>query len=443
MILKNSEYQLKLTNRIKKLFIKESFLARIIILAGGTAVGQMFSILSMPLITRLYLPEDLGRYGLFTSFIAIGSVSSSLLYEPAIVSAKDDREAADLTILCFFLILMTAPLVTLLFWIMVRSNILGFGSFTGITAIWVVICYVFVAIFNTLKYWFIRKGNFPLLGSISAIQNIARSLIQILAGLAFTGSIGLLAGDAIGRGCGISRMLNQGKEGLIESKSPIQISRLYKISLTYIKYPKYVLPSSIIDVLASTISMPIIMTLYGGTSGGQFVLAQRLLSIPIGLISVSTADAFHNQISTYATESIEKIRPFFLKTAYKLFLTSCIISIPMAAMGLSGLNFFFGADWANAGLLVLLMLPWSMLGLVVSPLSRITFVLNSQQYKLIYDVFSLLGQILVFIYAAVVKPSLFETTAWLSIVGVLAYAIYFHILLKIVNLDSFKSDQPM
>jgi uncharacterized membrane protein len=88
-------------------------------------------------------------------------------------------------------------------------------------------------------------------------------------------------------------------------------------------------------------------------------------------------------------------------------------------------------------------LPWSMLGLVVSPLSRITFVLNSQQYKLIYDVFSLLGQILVFAYAAVVKPSLFETTAWLSIVGVLAYAIYFHILLKIVNLDSFKSDQPM
>src|SRR6185312_9851321 len=40
-------------------------------LTGGSAIGQGFTVAVAPLITRLYLPDNLGQLGLFTAFINV------------------------------------------------------------------------------------------------------------------------------------------------------------------------------------------------------------------------------------------------------------------------------------------------------------------------------------------------------------------------------------
>src|SRR5919201_3348712 len=64
-----------------------SFARDVATLGAGTAVAQIFTIASGPVITRLYTPNDLGVLGLFTSFLSVATVATSLKYELGIVSA--------------------------------------------------------------------------------------------------------------------------------------------------------------------------------------------------------------------------------------------------------------------------------------------------------------------------------------------------------------------
>src|SRR5260370_11757382 len=75
-----------------------SVLRNFSILSGGSALAQGFNIALTPLITRLYLPDNLGQLGLFTAFINVAVLAASLPYEFAIVSARNDPAASQLTL---------------------------------------------------------------------------------------------------------------------------------------------------------------------------------------------------------------------------------------------------------------------------------------------------------------------------------------------------------
>src|SRR6185437_14546898 len=105
-----------------------SVLRNFSILSGGSAVAQGFSVAVAPLITRLYLPDTLGQLGLFTAFINVAVLVASLRYELAIVSARNDREAAQLTLSCLLFGLPISTAAALTFYLLVRNGILGYGN---------------------------------------------------------------------------------------------------------------------------------------------------------------------------------------------------------------------------------------------------------------------------------------------------------------------------
>ena len=84
---------------------ESKFLANVIKLAGGSAMGQALVVLSTPLITRLYGQVDMGIFGIFMSFISFASVGVALRYDLAIVASRDKLEADVLLILSIVIIL--------------------------------------------------------------------------------------------------------------------------------------------------------------------------------------------------------------------------------------------------------------------------------------------------------------------------------------------------
>ena len=48
-----------------------SFARNVAVLGGGTAIAQSFNVLLAPVLTRLYRPESLGQFELFTSFLNV------------------------------------------------------------------------------------------------------------------------------------------------------------------------------------------------------------------------------------------------------------------------------------------------------------------------------------------------------------------------------------
>ena len=83
-------------------------------IAGGTAIAQGINILSTPILSRMYSPEDFGIAAVFVSLIFLLSVVASLRYELAIPLPKTERHADALVILSFIVQIIFAFILLIL-----------------------------------------------------------------------------------------------------------------------------------------------------------------------------------------------------------------------------------------------------------------------------------------------------------------------------------------
>jgi O-antigen/teichoic acid export membrane protein len=82
-----------LQRRIQQRIPRAGFFRNVAILAGGTAIAQALNVLTAPIITRLYTPNDLGNLSVYISIYSILVVVASWRYETAIPLPKDDETA--------------------------------------------------------------------------------------------------------------------------------------------------------------------------------------------------------------------------------------------------------------------------------------------------------------------------------------------------------------
>src|SRR5215472_7489227 len=74
----------------------KGFATNVAYMLTGTVVGQAFSVLLAPMLTRIYLPDQFGYLGVYTATLAIIGVAAALGYELAIPIAPSSEELANL-----------------------------------------------------------------------------------------------------------------------------------------------------------------------------------------------------------------------------------------------------------------------------------------------------------------------------------------------------------
>src|ERR1700675_2550998 len=414
-------------------FAKGRFSHHVAVLGGGTAVAQSLTLLFAPVLTRLYVPEDVGRMGLYLAFAGIGGVASSLRDEVAIVSAVDDEEAALLTFLSMIFVIPTSLFSSAVLYLMIRKSVLGLGSLPAYTSLLAFPALFLSASFAALRYWFIRKESYGVISEAVVTQNATRAGSQALFGWWGFGWLGLFCGDLMGRVTGMGRMFRDAWPVIRALVIPLRAGKLFTVAQKYRKFPLYSLPSSLVDTLATGISLPIIAQLYGTTDAGFFALVQRVLAVPILLVGTSVADAFHSRMAKYSEPESRGIVPFFNRIAAGLLLVGLGPAILLAFFGERLFTVAFGNTWMTAGSLAAVMAPWAMAQLVVSPLSRVVFVFQRQEWKLVYDVVSLLTTVGTLYLGYSNGLSLLRTIRILSLISVVTYALYYLILMRVVS----------
>src|SRR4029077_6410766 len=101
------------------------FATDVAVLSGGASLGHLFTIAAAPILTRLYLPRDIGDLGLFNAFLGVVTIAASLQYDVAIISAPCQRDAAHLTRLSMLLTIPTSVAGGLLLYAMIRFSLVG------------------------------------------------------------------------------------------------------------------------------------------------------------------------------------------------------------------------------------------------------------------------------------------------------------------------------
>lgn len=404
------------------------FFSHVFNLGGGTAIGQLVVILTTPIITRMYTPAEMGIFSLLVAFVGFVSVGTGLRYELAIVSSHDDKEAAFLTWVSFLTSVPAAILCGLVLLGMIRFNILSYSGLPLWSAPIVGLLLIFTQLFMSLRYWYVRQMNFSTIAKSMISQGFGRALVPLAAGLMGVGWVGLLMGEVAGRVLGIYRMLLAALPSLI---SIIRQSSWGDFTYTlkkYRKYPCVVLPSSLIDALASTLPLPVVSYLFGVEKAGLFFLVMRFATLPAAFISASIADVFHARVSEDYRNNPELLRPFLISTASKLFKIGLIVYVPLAAISPFLFGTIFGEKWAMAGIVMSITAPLALFSLVVSPVSRLLLVVDRTEIKLLADficlVFPLLGLTITHHY----NGNFLFSMAIFSFMHIIANIFYFFII---------------
>jgi O-antigen/teichoic acid export membrane protein len=415
------------------------FLRGVAIIAGGSAIAQAIPFLLMPVLSRLYAPSDMGQFALYFSFFSVFANATTLGYSQAIVSADDEAEAGYLTVLSAVIVFPAGLAFAALLAVFIDQSWFGFESLPLTATPFMFLSLAFTGLYLTMRYWLIREGNFAVASKATVMQSIGRMATQIVVGLVRPFWGGLVAGEVAGRASGLRAMWKASSGRISEATRPLKSEMLRQTAHKYRKFPLLSTPSNLLDSLGAMLPVPLIARSFGIDAAGQYSIASQSLLVPLSLVSSSVADVFHNRIARYARETPHRARRFFFVVTGTLLLLG---AAPMMVVMLFGdviWPFVFGEQWTLAGTLVAAIAPWALARFVVSPVSRVVFVYQGQELKLVYDVLSVGAVVLVFVLADRADMSLTDSLRTLAVAQVAIYSVYFLLLVRVINRSSSTS----
>lgn len=375
---------------------KNRFISGVLKLVGASVIGQLIGLLALPLLTRMYEPEDFGAFAIFASLMAVLLVISSFRYELAIPLPKSESSATVLLFLSLVFNLLTAIGVGFLV-LFTGDYVEDFTSSPGIGKLfWLLPVSVLAGgTYKSFNYWALRKKDYGTISSTKLIQSISNVCAQLVAGIFGAGSLGLATGQVIGQSAGTFRFLrgiNYLKmSALGMSKRSIVLIKRYR------NFPIYDSPAAFVNTISAQLPNIALALLFGPIIAGYYYLAERILWIPMSMIAQALGQVFFSQLR----DEIEEGSVLTLVTRIMLALTvvGLAVAIPVYFFADLAFSIIFGQSWVEAGKYAEILVFGLVVQFIYSPLSMIFLATNNQKTNFLVHVFILLAKIASFYLA--------------------------------------------
>ncbi len=336
----------------------------------GTGIAQAIPIAIIPILTRMFSPEDFGLLALYAACVSILGVVATGRYEIAIMLPKDDEDARlllqlSMLVALFFSFLISIPISI---WNAQIARFLGNEDI----AVWlylVPVSVLFTGIYQALTYWNNRQKKFI----NTAVSRVNQSLFQgfsqtSLGFLQVSG--GLICGQFVGIVSGLIYLLKKDRnyKSLIRKS---KINSIQKQGIKYHKFPTYGVWGALCD--AGAVQMPVILLtkFYSNSVTGMFSLTFRVLNMPTSIISSAIAQVLFQKVVEISQTEPEKLNLYIIK----MFLLLFIIYLPAVPVlfiwGESLFSIIFGNEWSQAGVYAGYLVIAVAVRFAVSPLSAV------------------------------------------------------------------------
>ena len=420
---------------LDKLKPQNSIYRSIVMLSGGTALAQLIVICTLPFVTRLYTPAEIGTVSLFLSFFGFWVTNIALRYEQALMIATDDEESHVVlrlaTILVFSMSLLGVPVL----WLLQKNQVLEFQLlpiWAPLVAFPILLGY---GLFKVYRSWALRAGLVSQITQASIIRAGAMAGTKLGLGLFGGGVVALFVAELAGAMSSMHKLMQATKQHFASSKPPsIGFAQMRQAGLKYVKFPTLDTPSAWMDSLALMLPLPMVASLYGAEAAGWFGLARMVLSLPNAQIGAAVADVFQMSLAEAVRDKDQhRARGVFYIVLKKLSLIGLIpLAISIVVLPWA-FPIVFGQQWAPAGTVAAALAPWLYAAFVISPLSRALPVLQVQEWKLFYDVTALGLLSGCYVLASSLALSLIEFCLLVSAANAIGYAVYALVLYLLVE----------
>lgn len=423
---------------LKKIFIEiggaksNAIFSNMLLLATGEGIGKLIGIISLPLITRIYSPENIGVLSIYNSIVMILLPFGTFKYSDAIILPKTDGYALNVSVLGFMINIVFSFLTFVILWLFGIELFTIFGI-TNITMYWwlIGISVFFINSYEILYNWNLRKGNYKLMAKTKSLQNVTGESAKIILGLFGIKPLGLLMGAVFARSGGLLTLYSQYKKDWRINSSQLRFSRIKFLFCHYKDFPAYRLASYFLFIL-STQSIPIIVaSLYGTSMTGQVGLAITVIAVPITLIGNSVGQAYYREISKIKNYKTNELFDVTLSVAKKLLMLSVLPFLVVLFLARPIFILCFGKEWESAGEFCSILSFFLVTQFIASPLMNVLVVLKKQSMTIFIHAFRLLSIFVIYYISNLLG---FKIKTFLLIYSVFLSLHYIFVVMRLFNL---------
>lgn len=341
-------------------------------LGTGTVIAQLISILSIPVITRMYGPQEYGHLTLFLSTAAILIPLATLRIESRLVVTANLEIAGTMLREAFKIAFVFCVFINALTFIYFFTA----SSYNFLKCLVSSILFTLVLFAQALGIVFVQVAlRVKLDGTISqssVIQNFSTATAQMLFG--FWNPVGnlLISGFIAGRFLGYISLLAEVKKLYkFGNKQKQNLVKLYRKQLVL---NKSLISASFIDT--SILGLPTILigAKFGLEYAGYIGLSQTLLMVPITLIAGAFGSVIISELTNRSTASeslAQRNRVLLNYVGKKLIVAALIFALITGLAGPSLFLIALGSNWESASSLIsILALPFAVT-LVWQPLMNV------------------------------------------------------------------------
>lgn len=369
---------------MKKLLPKNHFFRSAGVLVGGTAGGQLIMVLSAPLLSRLYSPEQFGLLAVYISILSLFAVIASLRYELAIPLAESAAEAANVAVLSFFCVLCVTVIAAIIVMFMRQEISEQLAMPELANYFWLLPLSVLVlGGYQVFNYWAVREKKFDTIARSKIVQAISILSVQFIGYRA--GGVMLLVGQASGQGAGTISLASN----ILKGSALKQCSRqgILKAAYRYRQLPLFSTWAGFFNAAGQQLPALMLAAFFSASSVGQYALAQRVLMLPMSVIGTAIGQVFFGNAAEAHREG--RLGPLVRKIYDQLSSVAMPAALLLVLAGPQIFLFVFGDDWEQAGVFARWMAPWLYMVFITSPLSTLLSVLEKERLGMFLQAFLL------------------------------------------------------
>lgn len=419
-------------NRVRGL-LQSRGVRSIAVLAGGTAMAQLITLAALPILTRLYSPEDFAVLAVFTSLAGILSVIGCARLEMAIPIPERDQDSAALLVLA---LLLSAVFSLLLFVVLLFSRELfsglGGNSTIGGHVLLVPLAVWFMSSSLALQYWLTRMRRFAVVSQARMSRSASGSLIQIGTGWFGVGTLGLLLGQIVISGAGGLRQVFNiaARDGATLRR--VSVAGMGRVLREYRGFSFYSSLGALSNSSASHVPVLMIAAFALGPEAGFLILATRVMSAPIALVGSAVSQVYVSRApQAWRADGLGEITA---RTLRGLIRTAVAPLVILGAVAPLVFHHLFGEPWYRAGEIVTLMTPWILMQFLSTPVAPALQITRNERTAFVLQLCGLVLRVGCVAAAAVWWQEWIVELFLLS--GFVFYMLYLAVILRVAGVSA-------
>jgi O-antigen/teichoic acid export membrane protein len=363
------------------------------------------------------------------SVITLFGVVASLKYEMAIVLPKEAGIASQVMCLSFIVLLIFSSVIAICFYLftMPLLRLLNAESLKSIV-LYIPIGIFFYGLMEIVKFALVRKKKFNEFALMKISQVLLTQFSMIGFGWFYADILTLFVCYIFGLIFATILFINKSLMNI--SFNSFQAIR--QIAFRYKKFPLINSTSVFLNTLLNELPVFFIVKYFSLEMVGLYMLANRLVILPMNLIGTSVNKVYFQTASDTYNHNPRKLMDTYIQTVKRLSMIGLLPLIIIIFLAPFFIQLIFGQEWAFTGTIMQILAIGMFLKFITSPISTTFTILNKQEIGLYVTVVSLIFRFGAMYYFRLDISHMFWA---LTISSVLYYFFYNLLIYRMIILE--------